>query len=344
MLSRYKYEPNRPYIAMTPEMVSAKNAFLQKWDERLSLTPLNCFICERSDFEPVAEIDRYGFYYPTGLCKFCGNVQQSKYYSPECVADFYTNYYRFLYGNKSPEELFSEQISRGERILLFAKGHIPPGGRVLEIGTGAGGILSVFNDQGYSTVGLDFDDRMLAYGRSRGLTLLRGSTEALAADDKFDLIIVCHVLEHVTDPVDFLEKTSQFLSPTGKIYIEVPSLESINYGGYEFDILLYLQNAHVTQFTRPTMENLLRKTGYRMVKFDPFIKCLIEKDPSAVGAWTNSAAYARDLLEQIEYNRTSITLSKVKHWLKRSLRKAVVAVATPLGLKKNLKALAARMK
>jgi hypothetical protein len=40
-----------------------------------------CIVCENKNFEIINEIDRYGFYYPTGICKNCGMIQQTKYYN-----------------------------------------------------------------------------------------------------------------------------------------------------------------------------------------------------------------------------------------------------------------------
>ena len=57
----------------------------------------NCIICDQSNFEIINEVDRYGFYYPTGICKNCGMIQQSKYFNESYLQKFYSNFYNLFY-------------------------------------------------------------------------------------------------------------------------------------------------------------------------------------------------------------------------------------------------------
>ncbi|MCZ4282327.1 class I SAM-dependent methyltransferase [Kiloniella laminariae] len=40
--------------------------------------------------------------------------------------------------------------------------------------------------------------------------------------DQFDLITISHVLEHVTDPIDFIKNITTYLKPDGILFIEIP--------------------------------------------------------------------------------------------------------------------------
>ena len=53
--------------------------------------------------------------------------------------------------------------------------------------------------------------------------------EEFAPAEKFDNIILGHVLEHVQDPVDILKRASEWLQPnTGRLFAAVPNARSIH--------------------------------------------------------------------------------------------------------------------
>ena len=119
---RYKFSKNKKSsVPMSKESKRAKAEFIKKWPNEPS-TKLNCFICDSDSFELISEIDRYGFYYPTGICNKCGNVQQVKYYSDVALADFYTNFFRKIYETNSPRTYFTWQYNgRGKRIFNLSR-------------------------------------------------------------------------------------------------------------------------------------------------------------------------------------------------------------------------------
>ena len=81
-------------------------------------------------------------------------------------------------------------------------------------------------------LGIDLDQRYLDFGKENGLNLINSTIEGYESQQKYDLIVVCHVLEHLNNPIDFLVKLRSLLDENGSIYIEVPSLESVKNGAY----------------------------------------------------------------------------------------------------------------
>ncbi len=271
MLSnRLKYEPFNNKVPMSTFSKLRARQFIQESSE---LELLDCLICNQNEFQILSETDRYGFYYPTGICINCGNVQQSKYYKHLDVKLFYSKYYRDIYERISPRQRFMRQFKLGKHILDYTLDEIQ-GKRVLEVGTGAGGIVSFFKTKGYSALGLDYDTKYINLGLRCGTNLKKGGLEVLAKIEKFDLIILCHTLEHITNLQKFLENISWHLSAHGIIYIEVPSLHIINLY-YQGDFLHYFQNAHTVHFSNGSFQNLLNICGYEEIKGDTFIRSII---------------------------------------------------------------------
>lgn len=110
---------------------------------------------------------------------------------------------------------------------------------VLEVGCGAGGILAGFKDAGCEVLGLDFDESYLKAAKNNDIPVKRGSLEQLEPNSKFDLIILSHVLEHIVEPLPFLRQLFMYLEDDGLLYIEVPSLNLVDEGGYGTDLMTY---------------------------------------------------------------------------------------------------------
>lgn len=270
---RYRYSGPKSFIRMEPESILARDSFLALTSDR-DLEIQDCFICSSFDFNLINEVDRYGFFYPTGMCRTCGNVQQTAYYSDQDLLHFYSKFYRTIYGNMSPADLFDHQRSTsGPQIWQFVNPILNPKS-VLEVGCGAGGNLSIFRENGCEVLGLDFDEQYLSAARQNGLSVREGSINVLDKSEKFDLIILNHVLEHLVSPARFLRDLSSHCSDNGFIYIEVPSLDRVSRGGYESDLLLYWQNAHTIHFTTETLSLLGLKAGLKKIMATSDIRSL----------------------------------------------------------------------
>jgi SAM-dependent methyltransferase len=255
--------------------------------------------------------------------------------------DFYSNYYRKIYGNLPPSELFDWQKSdRGKDLFAFVSSIISPK-KVLEVGCGSGGLLAVFKENNCDVVGLDFDDNYLQIARDNGIKVHNGSIEVLGNEEKFDVIILSHVLEHIVDPLPFLESLVKHLSKDGVLYIEVPSLNNVASGGYSYDLLRYWQNAHTIHFSNLSLRLLCKRVGLRCVKSTDFIKScwILTEDGRDLTKQeiTNCFDSTSKLLEQIERNRTSV--KAYAHYAKRKLRRVIVLLLTVLGLRSTAEAI-----
>lgn len=83
-------------------------------------------------------------------------------------------------------------------------------------------------------------------------------------ENKFDLIILMHVFEHINDPINFLNCLKKKLTPGGVICIQSPNIEK-NF----LDILTF---DHVSHFNKCNLQNLITKTLFSKVKFFNILK------------------------------------------------------------------------
>jgi hypothetical protein len=78
--------------------------------------------------------------------------------------------------------------------------------------------------------------------------------EEVPADEKFDLVIINHVLEHVRSPAGMLARLRALLTDEGAIYIDVPDAS-------RYESLADLHIAHLYHFTVTSLRRVANRAG-----------------------------------------------------------------------------------
>lgn len=139
-----------------------------------------------------------------------------------------------------------------------------PGGRLLDVGCGAGRYLVQMRGLGWNVEGLDASDPAARAVRERtGIHVHVGTLPhpALAAAS-FDAVTLWASLEHVHQPRTTLEAAGRLLKPGGVLALSVPNLASWSFatfgaGWYGLDL-----PRHLTHFTPTTLADLARRAGF----------------------------------------------------------------------------------
>lgn len=103
---------------------------------------------------------------------------------------------------------------------------LPPDAAILELGCGTGGNFPMLARRG-QLFAIDEDESALAFAASRRLAqLARGSLprEFPFAEQRFDLVVMTDVLEHLDDDRGSLCAMRSSLKPRGSLLITVPAL------------------------------------------------------------------------------------------------------------------------
>ncbi len=265
--------PRKPVIKLDAFQQKAREEIIDSVEKNIfKFTRVGCRCGSNNDLL-LATTDRYGLWVRTVICRNCGLIRTDPQFDLNSLEHFYKSLYRNLYsGGKSIQEEFQLQVQRGQKILKFINSNASHHNQdsftsriLFEIGTCAGGILVPFKEEGWTVYGCDFDERYLKFGRSQSLNLQHGGMEKLVQlDVKPDIIILSHVLEHISNPDGFLENLKDLFKKNTLLFIEVPGVLNLR-NGYANDFLRYLQNAHLYHYSLDTLSTLMVENGFELI-------------------------------------------------------------------------------
>lgn len=234
-----------------------------------------CPVCGAStEGIEVGTRGRFGMAVRNIACTVCSLVYQSPRPTREEMAAYYATGYREHYGEVSypttdggnvkagqpgyEQALDAWHQSQADNACLL--GATKAGDRVLEIGCRHGRTLGLMREAlGIIPYGIEPGLEEAEKARRAGITCFVGTLEDYEPGElRFEQIQIFHVLEHLHDPLASLLRMREWLTPGGKLVIEVPNLYQ-PYGLLEEN---FFQNAHLTNFSEATLGLLLVRAGY----------------------------------------------------------------------------------
>lgn len=212
----------------------------------------------------------------TVLCRNCGLSYAASRMTRAALDAFYQGMYWRLPDTAATQAETSERFSRGESILSWTGERVPEGGLVVELGCGPGYNLVPFQRAGFRTLGYEPDARCAARAREQFHLDVRagGLDEFIACGIGADLLVISHVIEHLADPKQFLVSARNALAPGGVLYVEAPGLRNLDHPSYGGNFLSYLQIAHLFNFTRLTLTQLIEASGLEVLAADESVRLL----------------------------------------------------------------------
>lgn len=176
------------------------------------------------------------------------------------------------------EEIFTEQYS-GNRLALRGQWvkeararlrwvqRIAPAGSLLEIGCATGEFLAEAADAGYEVVGMEASTWAASLAREYAgvpvYTEELDSWRRAHPGERFDAIVLFHVLEHVFDPREFVHELRELVTPGGRVLVEVPNfaaaaarLDPVGWAGVAID-------DHVLHYTPRSLARLFEGAGFQ---------------------------------------------------------------------------------
>lgn len=168
------------------------------------------------------------------------------------------------------------------------------GTNILELGPAEGVMTELLVGTGLEITAVDGSLTFCDSLRQRfpRVNIVNALFEEFETNDRFDTIVLGHVLEHVSDPVHILTRTRRWLKPDGRIFGAVPNARSLHRQAAVIMGLLSQEDAlndldrhhgHRRVFNPESFRNAFYQAGLKIEAFGgywmkPVSNAQIEKD------------------------------------------------------------------
>jgi SAM-dependent methyltransferase len=163
-------------------------------------------------------------------------------------------------GERHLAALLAAALAIGRREQLRILGPLQPQSRILDLGAGDGRLASTLARAGHRVTALE---PFREIPPTPGVTVLRESLEVVdLRPASFDAAVLWHVLEHLGEPRQALERVRRWLVPGGRVLVGVPNFVSLQaeLGG---DRWFHLDpERHLLHFTPRGLVALLVRAGF----------------------------------------------------------------------------------
>lgn len=190
------------------------------------------------------------------------------------------------------------------------------GHRVLEVGCSTGYVTEHLVAAGNTVVGVELDpeaatlaERFAERVHVADLDLVRVSS---IEHDRFDVIVLGDVLEHLRDPDTTLRDLMTLLAPDGRMVISIPNVAHVDMrlllleGRWTYQDTGLLDRTHLRFFTRESLREFLAANGLTATRVERVII-----NPFTSGLPVATAAHGADVLDWVDADPESRTFQFV---------------------------------
>ena len=143
----------------------------------------------------------------------------------------------------------------------------PTPGLFLEIGCAWGSVLMAAKKAGYSTMGFELCLENVAFANRLDLNVSHMPfLQAKIKDDSVDCVYMCHVFEHLYQPLETIAKIKQILKPGGICYCNVPNFDCYWHDLKGSDWPWLDRRFHLFHYTSKTLSALFSKYGFTLLE------------------------------------------------------------------------------
>jgi 2-polyprenyl-3-methyl-5-hydroxy-6-metoxy-1,4-benzoquinol methylase len=194
-------------------------------------------------------------------------------------------------------------------------------GKILDVGCGTGHFIKECKSQGWlvDATEPDKDARKIAEGLTG--SIISETVFEKADFNSYHIISLWHVLEHVHKLNETLDRINKLLKEDGHLIIAVPNCNSFDAKHYKEFWAAFDVPRHLYHFTQETMEKLLKKHGFKIVRktpmfFDSFYVSMMSekyKNGNIISAFLTGLRSNLKAKKNLSYSSITYIAKKIKN-------------------------------
>ena len=278
---------------------------------------MKCYLCGHKKHELVSAKIRYQQPRKAFKCSSCGLIFLYPQMTEEEERIFYEKEYGVIYSQEkgtSPKDLFNARLPDAKVYYEMVKDYINENNDCLEVGCASGYFLATIRDKVKSVTGFETHTELKRYCRDIGINMIDRLEDC--RDGQFDRIFMFFLLEHLGDPIGYLNKLNRVLKKGGYIVIEVPNGDDALLTLYDIPkfVEFYYTPAHQFYYSKKTLTALFHKAGFSEFDIKPeqrydlsnHMHWMLIGKPGGMGRYNH--IFGQDLL-------TAYAETLKKHWI-----------------------------
>lgn len=166
-----------------------------------------------------------------------------------------------------PHQVNSGKLNIWSNILNKANLN-PDKKRLLEVGIGQGELLAVALEMGYDVEAVELlEEEAQKVANCLDIPIWCSDFLKFETENKYDIIIMGDVIEHVMNPLAALEKAYSLLDDTGILWLSTPNYKSA-YSRLQREMyVMWLEPYHLTFFSYDGLKVLFEKVGFEVMEY-----------------------------------------------------------------------------
>lgn len=227
----------------------------------MAVSKIRCYVCDFEDVNSFAVKNGYNLF----ECKNCGFV----FVFPHPDESGLQKFYNYKYQTTNIESVFvKKDLQEGENLKhLEMVERYQKSGRLLEIGSGWGFLLSIAQKRGWECTGVERASKCASFAQNElNLNIKEGSfLEQDFPPKYFNAVIIIDILEHLRDPKANLKKVWEITEEGGIVLIQTPNMGSVRARLMKSKWPLIIPPEHISYFSKKSLNYLLLSTGFKII-------------------------------------------------------------------------------
>jgi len=235
--------------------------FLEKYTKKRS-----CPVCKSSNELEIftKEGGRYI------KCLDCTMVYLNPVFTDEAIKDYYqSNHSEQSEVVESDTDNFYVDIYNGglDKIEKLSSDL----SNILDIGCSSGTFLDLAKRRELDTFGIELNKTEYKYAKEKGHKVYNDLLENIDLKEKFDVVTLWDVFEHLIDGEFYLKEIKKVLSKKGIIFLQIPSSDSLAAKILREHCNMYDGLEHVNLYGAKTIEKLANRCGFEVLSLKTVI-------------------------------------------------------------------------